>query len=51
MRQVEVGTYSQGTLEGNIVLLDASNGIVGNGGLAVLQNGTDIDGLPLDGGL
>jgi hypothetical protein len=51
MRRDEVGTYSQGTLEGNVILLYAGNGFVRNSGLAVLQNGADIDGLPLDGGL
>lgn len=46
-----VKTYSQGTLQGNVVLLDTCDGLVGNGGLAILQNGGDIDGLPLDRGL
>jgi hypothetical protein len=41
----------EGTLQGDIVASDALNGIVGNGGLSVLQNGSDIDGLPLDGRL
>jgi hypothetical protein len=45
------GTYGEGTLQGDIVASDALNGIVGNGGLSVLQNGSDIDGLPLDGRL
>lgn len=44
-------TYGQRTLERNVVLLDGADGLVGNGSLAVLQDGTDIDGLPLDGGL
>lgn len=44
-------TYSQGTLERDIVLLDTADGFVGNGGLAVLENGSNIDGLPLDWGL
>ena len=41
-------THSQRTLERNVVLLDAADRIVGNGGLAVLENGGDIDGFPLD---
>ena len=32
-------------------LLDAADRIVGNGGLAVLENGGDIDRFPLDGSL
>lgn len=43
--------YSKGTLERNEVLLHALDGIVGDGGLAILQDGSHINGLPLDGGL
>ena len=43
--------YSKGTLERNVVLLHAPDGIVRDGGLAILQDGSHIDGLPLDGGL
>ena len=44
-------TYSQGTLQSNIVPTDTLDGLIGNGGLAILQDGSNIDGLPLDGGL
>lgn len=44
-------TYGQGTLKRNVVLLNGANGLVGDGSLAVLQDRTDINGLPLDGGL
>lgn len=44
-------TYGERTLERNVVLLNAADGIVGDGSLAVLQDGTDINGLPLNGGL
>jgi hypothetical protein len=47
----QVYTYSEGTLEGNLVLLDVLNGIVGDGSLAVLENGGDVDGLPGNGSL
>jgi hypothetical protein len=42
---------SKRTLEGNLVLVDVLDGGIGNGGLAVLQDGGDIDSLPSDGGL
>lgn len=45
------GAYGEGTLEGDLVLLDALDGILGDGGLAVLEHGGDINGLPGDGGL
>ena len=44
-------TYSEGTLERNVVLLHALDGFVGDGGLSILQDGGHINGLPLDGGL
>lgn len=44
-------TYSERTLEGNLVLLDVLNGSVGDGGLAVLEDGSDVDGLPGNGSL
>ena len=43
------GTYGEGTLQGDVVAGDGLNGLVGDDGLAVLQAGGDIDGLPLDG--
>jgi hypothetical protein len=45
---VDRTTYGQRTLQGDLVLLDRDDGILGNGGLAVLQNRSDIGGLPLD---
>lgn len=46
---IDVGiTYGKGTLERDVVLADTLNGSIGNGGLAILQDGGDIDGLPLD---
>jgi hypothetical protein len=44
-------TYSQRTLEGNLVLVDVLDGSIGNGGLAILQNRGDIDSLPGNGSL
>lgn len=44
-------TYGERTLQGNEVLLHTADSVVGNGGLAILQNGGDINGLPLDRGL
>lgn len=44
-------TYGEGTLEGNLVALDGLNGGIGNGGLAILKDGVDVDGLPGNGGL
>ena len=41
----------KGTLEGDLVLLDVLDGDVGDGGLTVLEDGGDVDGLPGDGGL
>ena len=46
-----MSTYSERTLEGNLVLLDVLNGSIRNSGLAVLDNGGDIDRLPSNGGL
>lgn len=43
------GTYGEGTLQGDVVARDGVDGLVGDDGLAVLQAGGDIDGLPLDG--
>jgi len=42
---------SERTLEGNLVLLDVLNGSIRDSGLAVLDNGGDIDRLPSNGGL
>lgn len=42
-------TYGEGTLQGDVVARDGVDGLVGDDGLAVLQAGGDIDGLPLDG--
>jgi len=39
------------TLQRDGVLLDGSNGIVGNDSLAVLEDGGDVDLLPLNGNL
>lgn len=44
-------TYGKGTLEGNLVLLDALDGSIRDRRLAVLEDGIDVDGLPGDGGL
>lgn len=44
-------TYSEGTLEGDKVLLDRINGGVRDGGLAVLDDGGNITELPLNGDL
>lgn len=48
-RSQRVITYGEGTLQGDVVARDGLDGLVGNDGLAVLQAGGDIDGLPLDG--
>ncbi len=39
-------TYGQRSLQGNLVSLDALNSGVGDDGLAVLENGGNINGLP-----
>lgn len=44
-------TYSEGTLEGDLVLLNVFNGSIGDGSLAVLDNGGNVDRLPSNGGL
>lgn len=44
-------TYSKGALQGDLVPLDALDGGIGDGGLAILEDRGDIDGLPGDGGL
>lgn len=44
-------TYGKGTLEGNLVLLDALDSGIGDRGLAVLEDRVDVDGLPGDWGL
>jgi hypothetical protein len=44
-------TYSERTLEGNLVLLDVLDGSIGDSGLAVLDDRSDIDRLPSNGGL
>ena len=44
-------TYGKGSLQGDLVLLDALDGGIRDSGLAILQDGVDVDGLPLDGGL
>ena len=44
-------TYGKGTLQGDQVLLDGRDGEVGDGGSAILDDGSDVDELPLDGGL
>lgn len=41
----------QRTLEGNLVLADVLNGGIGDGGLAVLEDGGNVDRLPGDGDL
>src|SRR5699024_6562447 len=45
------GAYSQGALEGNLVLLDVLNRVIRDSRLAVLQDGGDVDRLPSDGRL
>jgi hypothetical protein len=42
---------SERTLEGNLVLLDVLNGSIRDSGLAVLDNRSDINRLPSNGGL
>lgn len=42
---------SEGTLESDRVLLDAVHSLVGDDSLAVLEDGCDVDLLPLNGGL
>jgi len=42
---------SEGTLEGDLVLLNVLNGSIGDGSLAVLDNGGNVDRLPSNGGL
>jgi hypothetical protein len=44
-------TYGERTLEGNLVLLDVLNGSIRNSGLAVLDDRSNIDRLPSNGGL
>jgi hypothetical protein len=44
-------TYSEGPLEGNLVLLDVVNGSIGDSSLAVLDDRSDVDRLPSNGGL
>lgn len=44
-------TYSERTLKRDVVALNTLDSIIGNCGLAVLEDGSDVDGLPLDGGL
>ena len=41
----------QRSLESDSVLLDGVKSLIGDGDLAVLENGGDADGLPLDGDL
>jgi hypothetical protein len=38
--------YSKRSLEGDLVLLDVGDGIIGNGSLAVLEDRGNVDGLP-----
>lgn len=45
------GSYSQRSLQRNKVLLHTADSIVGNGGLAILENGGHINGFPFDRGL
>lgn len=45
------GTYGKRALEGDLVLLDALDGRLGDRRLAVLELGRDVDGLPGDGRL
>lgn len=44
-------TYSERTLKRDVVALNTLDSIIGDCGLAVLEDGSDVDGLPLDGGL
>lgn len=44
-------TYSERTLKRDVVAPNTLDSIIGNCGLAVLEDGSDVDGLPLDGGL
>lgn len=44
-------TYGEGTLEGNLVAPNGLNGSIRNGGLAILEDGVDVDRLPVNGGL
>jgi hypothetical protein len=39
---------SKRTFEGDIVAVDAVDGLIGDDGLAILQGRSDIDGLPFD---
>jgi hypothetical protein len=41
----------KGALQGNLVLLDALDGGIGDRRLAILEDRVDVDGLPLNGGL
>lgn len=41
-------TYGERALQRDVVALDALNGIVRNGSLAVLEDGGDIDGFPVN---
>lgn len=43
--------YGERTLEGDLVAVDAVNGLLGDGSLAVDKTGSDVDALPLDGDL
>ena len=45
------GSYSERALEGDLVPADALDSSVGDCGLAVLENGVDIDRLPCNGRL
>lgn len=49
--RAERGAYGKRALEGDLVLLDALDGRLGNRRLAVLEHGRDVDGLPGDGRL
>jgi hypothetical protein len=42
---------SEGTLEGNLVLFNVVNGSIGDSSLAVLDDRSDVDRLPSNGGL
>ena len=44
-------TYSKGPLEGDVIPLHALNGFIGDSGLSILQDRSNINWLPLDGGL
>src|SRR5512142_832797 len=48
---LEGGTYRQGSLQRHLISLNALNGRIGNGSLAVFQDRRDIDGFPGDWGL